>query len=669
MATNLSRAATVSATSGYHRRRGSFTADWTDTSTFAKHSFDKRRSRDDLALILKSSKRNNVTAFHVPIHGRLPSPEHSPRTSSITRTTWVRTSTPDSVVEGPETGVIAVGMAIGSPTQMGELAPAPWSPQNRAMNAAVETTVQTTEQMPETIPEPVEDTQQKSRKWGLFRSKSKRSVRPAPQRSMTDTGNVSTISLASSGVPASVPADHISRRTPKHKPIVLRSLTEPLSPETSERTEQVPLVLPTLVEPSPVSPSRLTKEPLPTQPKTPKEAKHKDSGSGGLGRKITLRGLRGDSGKKRAERAFVAPSPPPPMPAIPRSLLDVEIPSIKMDRYSVMFNSVLQPPQPQGQASSLLARRQATLDHLKTVKEAIAENRNETLRPRRATSPQPSPTAPAHADTSKPLPSPRFRANTTPAQLDPPTPASFDMDSPSYVAPTPRVVEVSRAVLHHNKFAAQSTHYQPALVSKFNRRPSAPAAADKVNVAHVGQATTPASAAVSTPRSYSPFPPQSATPVSPEHTDDEGDVNVAKRRHGSPSKPSGQAVSPPASITSSGAGTTRRFSPSSPSSSPKKQTADSDPQEALRNAVEISIARQISVSRQQRQMLHPLKSNPSVHNKNGSPPGRYIRIEKHERLSETNSATPTLVVPRELSHSPDAYQMHRKSERVVLEES
>ncbi|KAM0342820.1 hypothetical protein ACHAPU_009184 [Fusarium lateritium] len=661
MATNLSRAATVSASSGYHRRRGSFTADWTDTSTFAKHSFDKRRSRDDLALILKSSKRSNVTAFHVPIHGRLPSPEHSPRTSSITRTTWVRTSTPDSVVEGPETGVIAVGMAIGSPTQMGELAPAPWSPQNRAMNAAAETT----EQTPESIPEPVEDTQQKTRKWGLFRSKSKRSVRPAPQRAMTDTANVSTISLASSGAPASVPADHLARRAPKHKPIVLRSLTEPLSPETSERIEQVPLVpVPTLVEPSPASPERLTKEKYPAQPKTPKEAKHKDSGSGGLGRKITLRGLRGDSSKKRAERAFVPPSSPPPMPAIPRSLLDVEIPSIKMDRYSVMFNSVLQPPQPQGQASSLLARRQATLDHLKTVKEAIAVNRNENIRPRRATSPQPSPTAVAHADTSKPLPSPRFRANTTPSQLEPPTPASFDMESPSYVAPAPRVVEVSRAVLHHNKFAAQSSHYQPALVSKFNRRPSAPTT-DKVNVAHVGQATTPAPAAASTPRSYSPFPSQSATPASPEHTDDEGDVHVAKRQHGSPSKPPGQAVSPPASITSSGAGTTRQFSPSS---SPKKLAPDSDPQEALRNAVEVSIARQISVSRQQRQMLHPLKSNPSVH-KNGSPPGRYIRIEKHERLSETNSATPTLVVPRELSHSPDAYQMHRKSERVVLEDS
>lgn len=53
-------------------------------------------------------------------------------------------------------------------------------------------------------------------------------------------------------------------------------------------------------------------------------------------------------------------------------MLDVEIPSIHLDRYSVMFGGVL------GKAgmdtsSSLLARRQATLDKLKTVNEAIAE--------------------------------------------------------------------------------------------------------------------------------------------------------------------------------------------------------------------------------------------------------------------------------------------------------
>lgn len=53
-------------------------------------------------------------------------------------------------------------------------------------------------------------------------------------------------------------------------------------------------------------------------------------------------------------------------------MLDVDIPSIHMERYSIMFGSVLKQPS-SDQSSSLLARRQATLDRLKTVNEAIAE--------------------------------------------------------------------------------------------------------------------------------------------------------------------------------------------------------------------------------------------------------------------------------------------------------
>jgi hypothetical protein len=50
-------------------------------------------------------------------------------------------------------------------------------------------------------------------------------------------------------------------------------------------------------------------------------------------------------------------------------MLDVNIPSVQMERYSVMFGSVLQ--KPTNSSSSLLARRQATLDKLKTVNEAL----------------------------------------------------------------------------------------------------------------------------------------------------------------------------------------------------------------------------------------------------------------------------------------------------------
>ncbi|KAG8669987.1 hypothetical protein FPOAC2_09330 [Fusarium poae] len=673
-ATNLSRAATVSAASGSQRqllqRRGSFTVDRSDSKSFSDHSLDNKRvSRDDLALILKSTRKGNVTAFHIPIHGRLPSPDLSPRTSSLSTTTLVRTSTPDSVGDTGEIGVIAVGMAIGSPSHMGDSVPAPWNPQNRAMNAAVDAPESIQESEPKPASEPVEEHDQKHRKWGIFRSKSKRGTRPEkPQRSLTDS-NASTTSLTSSGLPSSVSGEPSSRRPPKHKPIVIRSHTEPTISQPTQVAEESPLPTQTPSQAT-FSPSKLGKEKATTEIKATKETKPKEPGSGGMGRKMSLRAFRGDSSKKRAQRVAVPPSSPPPMPAIPRSLLDVEIPDVKMDRYSVMFNSVLQPQQ--GSASSLLARRQANLDHLKMVKDAITENRD-FRRPRRATSPQPSPNFVPTGDQMKPLPSPRFRANTSPAPYDS---ASF-VQTPEILTHEAKaqVVTLSRTEVQHGKFASQATHYQPVLVSKFNRRPSG------TNVERISLVPkihpSPPRAVVSPEkfsRQNSPYTPVSgAVPVSPEHTDDEKDVHVAKGRNTSPSQASWQMASPPASVTSSNAGASRRFSPSSSLSSPKKKSSDTDAQEALRNAVEISIARQISVSQQQRKMLHPLKSNPSVrHRRNGSPatsgPG-YIPIEEGERLAETRSSTPVLVNPRELTNSPDAYQTHRKSEMVIFEDS
>ncbi|KAF4985127.1 hypothetical protein FDECE_16796 [Fusarium decemcellulare] len=678
------RAATVSTAAGAQRRRGSFTADRTDSSTFEKPSLDKRVSRDDLSLILKSSRKANhhhVTAFHVPIHGRPPSPDTSPRSSELTRVTMVRTSTPDSIGDSTETGVIAIGMAIGSPTQAGEHAPVmAWNPQ-RAMNAAAE--------IPEPAPEPVEDTQQKARKWGLFRSKSKRAVKPVqPQRVMTDTPNLSTTSL-SSGAPASTPglpvrstslADH-ARKTPKHKPIVIRSQTEPTIIEPAESTvetpvptpAQAPMSVPTSAEMKPLSPGKLTKE-RPVTERTPsKEVKSKET-SGGIGRKMSLRALRGDSARRRAEKAAAAqpPSPPPmpPMPAmatIPQitgPLLDIEIPSIKMERYSVMFNNVLQP---QGSASSLLARRQATLDRLKTISDQITNEGQDDSRQRRASSPQPQP-SPVFLDPtmSKPLPSPRLRSNTYPAQSLSPMDASFQDE-----AQEARVIQVSKArdVNRDNS----SPNSQIKLVSKFNKRPGA-LSPEKQNLTPARQGSPPSPIARS--KQPSPFTPDTSSLIldSPENTDDETGTQVPKKKPQPSPEPTWQMVSPPASITSSTAEASKRLSPqslASPESITVTMPPETDPEEALRNAVEISIARQISVSHQQRKMLHPLKSNPSVRRRiDGSPDGpagAYIPIEKNERLSETKTATPVLVHPRELAHSPDAWQMHRKSERVILE--
>ncbi|OBT40846.1 hypothetical protein VE00_08625 [Pseudogymnoascus sp. WSF 3629] len=81
-----------------------------------------------------------------------------------------------------------------------------------------------------------------------------------------------------------------------------------------------------------------------------------------------------------------------------RPLLAVEIPTTELERYSVMFSSLLDKKSgTQPSTSGLLARRQATLDRLKSVNETIAElerteqrlDAHKPTRPRRATSPNP----------------------------------------------------------------------------------------------------------------------------------------------------------------------------------------------------------------------------------------------------------------------------------------
>ena len=81
------------------------------------------------------------------------------------------------------------------------------------------------------------------------------------------------------------------------------------------------------------------------------------------------------------------PTPPPPpkdnvyeeslvqSPVATSPLLEVEIPSVTMDRYSVMFGSVLQPRQP-----SLLVRRQAQLEKLKNLDEELEKRQREIER-------------------------------------------------------------------------------------------------------------------------------------------------------------------------------------------------------------------------------------------------------------------------------------------------
>lgn len=150
-------------------------------------------------------------------------------------------------------------------------------------------------------------------------------------------------------------------------------------------------------------------------------------------------------------------------------------------------------------------------------------------------------------------------------------------------------------------------------------------------------------------------------------------------------EPQWQMISPSttSSFTSLGGGRRVR-SPSTASASTHvtKPSSEFDANElALQNAVEVSIARQISVSRQQRQLLRPLQTRRGPDGRpvgavspgagaasdGRSPIGVTVvkapspsRLGRDEPIREVQSATPTL---RESPVAPE----HRKSSWVVLE--
>ncbi|KAI5463251.1 hypothetical protein BGZ63DRAFT_330544, partial [Mariannaea sp. PMI_226] len=616
----------------------------------------KRMSRDDLALTLKSSK---AQAYHVPIRGRLPSPEYSLRGDSQRPMAMARNPTPESLRNAGESGIIAIGMALGSPGEMSnpESGPVAWRMQ-RAMTAA-------TTGFPEPPEEPQTDQaeQQKSSIWGLFRSKSRRTRPPEPataQRSLTDNSNNSSASVATRGHRSGsqskpqAPQD-TQKKLPKHKPLVVRSQTDPATPAQAE-----------------------FKEPVAEKKVAPEETKPtKESKSGGLGRKMSLRALRGDRSRKGAHKEepmppppppLRTPSPPPPVPQISSSLLDIEIPSIQMERYSVMFGNVLGT---QYDPSSLLSRRQATLDRLKTMDQNITEDSQEALpRPRRATSPQPKPSPVFSLFPGAPKDSPiqssphRLRSNTTPAPAHSPVRSTLENESINgqeqprvdILQPTTFLVSESGSPKKMPSPTTDSAHLRSRLAKRAALLPAPRTEKSKQDAVSRRRDESPASLEVdSSPRRRqpSPFTPDTSSLVlDSDNSDDEVEVHITEKLQPTLAEPAWQMISPPVSTTSSfNSEKTRRPSPTRQITvvEPKQELVSHSSEEDLKAAVEISIARQISVSRHQRRMLHPLKSNPSLRRPkmDGVTPGYDIPVGKNERLAETRIAVPRLVRPED----------------------
>jgi hypothetical protein len=350
-------------------------------------------------------------------------------------------------------------------------------------------------------------------------------------------------------------------------------------------------------------------------------------------------------------------------------LLNIDIPDIRLERYSVMFSGVLNP---NGTKSSLLERRQATLERLKTISDVLEnELEREGIRPRRATSPQPmkSPSfslfpqtpsrqsgmiaasGPAMASTSSLAPRGLTRSNTSPAYLPSPSRATFELppQRPSPEQPrkekktvtivSPRAMDERNRAAQVEKLREQQqaqqrhqarSHLQPATSSAaFHFHPnessldldslhsdSSAFSSDDEDQDNNNNHTTHRRAFPSSLKpSLGPEPQWEIITTPPSSTS----TTSSSASSADSASTSTTIPSPPTTTTTTTTTTTKttaketkKRSPSTSSSSSLASRPSLDARvsvdeadAALKAAVEISIARQISISRQQRRLLRP----------------------------------------------------------------
>lgn len=576
------------------------------------------------------------TRFHIPVRGSTITPEQSPHfPNSREALIPIRLPTPESITSGD----IPIGMALGSPVHVPS-EPSRWQAQFPPASPL------TTEQS--SFPSPAMSgtggsLQRKKtgrrKLFGLFGG-SKKNAGEEGSRGLSSVrrnshGSTATVSVLPN--PPKTPTRSNTQsdvRTPKHKPLTLRSNTMPYNKgDTSDNTSK-----------SSAAYQRQTNDGQPF----------------------------------------------PPIPPVPR--LEVRIPDTKMERYSVMFSDLLKENGKQEPAASLLARRQATLERLKTINgnnggyELEPVQEDDRARPRRATSPQPQ----AHSH-----PGPAFVAE------------------PVHASPRLSVFPMPPTGRPNHPVGAQTAQFRPARANTsparlpsptqptFDRRLKAPMERGTPNleVPNPFQMNPPESSRPSsrpqepiypTDTSFRFGPDQSALLLdSPTSMNSHEEIIISQPFKPTLHEPQWQMVSPSTTNTSvfTASSGRRGRSPSGGSSSTHvtKPSSEFDPQDAaLQNAVEVSIARQISISRQQRNLLRPLNTRRGTETKPGglnsagssmlgdsrSPIGMTVvkapspsRLGKDEPIKETKSSTPTLVHRRGSPVDPQ----NRKSSWVVLE--
>ncbi len=285
----------------------------TSGGTTTRKATNKRETRDDLHLIVTRANQVDTTYFNFPLPSSLPPPSGIPR--SPTPQAYIPDYLEPELVEPNCThSPMEIGMALGSPTHP----PVVWSPHVQFQEATRNDSPDSFADWQNT-PLPAKP---KSSKWkllgGLFGKKTTGSA-PAFYQVQTEvqtfhqTDYVAFPSPPLPEKPRGRGKSTSEKASKKYKPDMKRSQTVPMDfqfQEPAERPKEFPLI--------------------PEKKPSPPE--------------IQL-----DGGP----------------------MLNVDIPSIEMERYSVMFGNLIKPA---SKTSSLLARRQATLDRLKMVNEAIAEH-------------------------------------------------------------------------------------------------------------------------------------------------------------------------------------------------------------------------------------------------------------------------------------------------------
>lgn len=327
-------------------------------------------------------------------------------------------------------------------------------------------------------------------------------------------------------------------------------------------------------------------------------------------------------------------------------LLDVEIPDIRLERYSVMFGGLLAKEK---SAGGLLARRQATVARLKEIENELRrEHYSELQRFRRVTTPSATPMEVPIAElpgesstgiTAMPI---RLRSNTFPmilreAQILPTgEPQSSELGGLETEMESPGTSMLSPATSLASP--RRESEERPLLHSKFHK---------------------PSVESMRSPYYRQAGERENATALSPPPGN-----NRRFQDHGDGSPPASTAVSvTPKYVDIPSRSTSLRNLPAAPKPNPKPTSKE----EALEDAAEVSIARQISISRGQRRFLEPLhererrRARANKHIKAAS----QISMDDGKRIAETKTATPTFIHPGRQPESPQ--NPYRRSERVTIE--